>query len=104
MPAINRNVVITGRQHTSQMTADKALHGSGSWRQRLYWYLQDCGFDGATDQQMQDHFGKSGDTIRPTRVGLVRDRLIINSGRTRLNEFGNECIVWVVADYEGRLM
>jgi hypothetical protein len=104
MPAIDRNVTIVGRQRTSQAAAEKFHGKSGGWRQQLYWYLQDCGFDGATDQQMQEHFGKSGDTIRPTRVSLVRDKLVIDSGRTRANDSGNQCIIWMVAEFEGRLM
>ena len=104
MQAINRNVTIVGKQRTSQAAAEKFHGKSGGWRQQLYWYLQDRGFDGATDQEMQEHFGKSGDTIRPTRVSLVRDNLIMDSGRTRANSSGNQCIIWVVSDYEGRLM
>ena len=101
---IDRNVVIVGKQRTSQAAAEKALSKSGGWRPQLYFYLQDCGFDGATDQELQKHFNKSGDTIRPTRVTLVRDGLIMDSGRTRTNESGNECIIWIVSGLEGRLM
>lgn len=101
---IDRDVVIVGKQRTSQAAAEKFLGKSGGWRRQLYWHLQDCGFDGATDQELQQHFNKSGDTIRPTRVSLVRDGLIIDSGRTRINESGNQCIIWIVSELEGRLM
>jgi len=100
---IDRNVIIAGHQHTSQAAAEKALGKSGGWRKQLYLYLQNCGFNGATDQELQQHFGKSGDTIRPTRVSLVRDGLIMDSGRTRTNESGNQCIIWIVSELEGRL-
>jgi hypothetical protein len=101
---VDRNVVIVGKQRTSQASAEKFLGKSGGWRRQLYWHLLDCGMSGATDQELQKHFGKSGDTIRPTRVSLVRDNLIMDSGRTRANESGNQCIIWIVSELEGRLM
>jgi hypothetical protein len=37
----------------------------------------------------------SGNTVRPSRVSLVRDALVMDSGRTRKTISGNDAIVWV---------
>ena len=63
----------------------------------VYQYLVDCMERGATDQEMQSVLKMSGDTLRPTRGKLLKDGLIYDSGKTRTNENGNECIVWVVS-------
>jgi hypothetical protein len=52
---------------------------------------------------MQEHFNKSGDTIRPTRKTLEKDGLLVDSNRTRKNAGGNDCIIWVTYEYEGQL-
>lgn len=101
---IDRNVVITGRQRTSQSAAEKMYFESGTWRKRVYDFIVDRGFEGATDQEMQQYFDKSGDTIRPVRVSLIRDGILMDSGRTRKNTSGNQCIVWVVNTFEGMLI
>jgi len=49
---------------------------------------------------MQSVLNMSGDTLRPTRGKLLKDGLIYDSGKTRTNENGNECIVWVVSTIE----
>lgn len=101
---IDRNVVIAGRQQTSRSAAEKMLFESGTWRRKVYDYVADKKFHGATDQEMQEYFDKSGDTIRPVRVSLVRDGILIDSGRTRANKSGNQCIIWVVDTFDGMLV
>ena len=101
---VDRNVVITGKQHTSRSAAEKMYFESGTWRKRVYDFVVDKGFYGATDQEMQKHFDKSGDTIRPVRVSLVRDGILTDSGRTRANNSGNQCIIWVVDTFDGMMI
>lgn len=101
---IDRNVVITGKRETSRSAAEKMFFESGTWRRRVYDYVADRRFDGATDQEIQEHFDKSGDTIRPVRISLVRDGILVDSGRTRANKSGNQCIIWVVDTFEGMMM
>lgn len=101
---IDRNVVIVGKQRTSQSAAERMFFESGTWRKRVYDYVAMRDFEGATDQEMQDYFGKSGDTIRPVRISLVRDNILMDSGRTRPNSSGNQCIIWTVVKFEGMLI
>jgi hypothetical protein len=55
------------------------------------------GEHGATDQEIQEVLMMSGDTVRPTRGKLLKDGLIYDSGKTRKNRNGNDCIVWVAS-------
>jgi hypothetical protein len=93
---VERNVVIVARepQETSLKAALRALPKSGTKRARLYDYLASCG--GATDEEMEHALGISGNTVRPTRVSLVRDGLVEDSGLVRPTVSGNDAIVWRV--------
>jgi predicted transcriptional regulator len=99
MPALDRNVVIHGKNPNSQKAADNAYLQSGTWRRRIFDYIASRGFNGATDQEIQANFNKSGDTIRPSRKTLEQDGLIVNSGRTRQNDSGNNCTIWVTSEF-----
>ena len=68
-----------------------------SHKARVYQFLVDRMDQGATDQEMQFALKMSGDTLRPTRGKLLKEGLIYDSGTTRKNENGNDCIVWVVS-------
>jgi len=37
----------------------------------------------------------AGNTVRPARVSLVRDELVMDSGQTRKTIAGNDSIVWM---------
>lgn len=104
MENIDRNTVIYGRHHLSRQAADAFFLKSGGWRRKVYDYIHSKGINGATDQEIQAYFDKSGDTIRPTRKSLQQDGLISDSGRTRKNSAGNECTVYITYEYEGMLL
>lgn len=104
MTSIDRNVVIHGKHAMSQAAADAFFLKSGSWRRKVYDYIASKGINGATDQEIQAYFDKSGDTIRPTRKTLQDDRLIVDSGRTRKNAGGNDCVIWVTHEFDGMLL
>lgn len=104
MRDVGRNTVVMGSQPTSRSAAERMYFESGTWRKNIYNFVADQKFDGATDQEMQEFFNKSGDTIRPARSSLVKDNILMDSGRTRENAAGNPCIIWVVVDFEGMLM
>jgi len=71
-----------------------------SHKARVYQFLIDRMEQGATDQEMQFALKMSGDTLRPTRGKLLKENFIYDSGKTRKNENGNDCIVWVVSTIE----
>jgi hypothetical protein len=85
---------------TSVAALNKAMPKRESYRGRVFQYLTDQQDRGATDQEMQKAFGMAGDTLRPTRLSLLKDKMIADSGQTRQNENGNDCIVWVVSSVD----
>ena len=85
---------------TSIQAQIKAVPRMSSYKARVYQFLVDCMERGATDQEMQIALKMSGDTLRPTRGKLLKDGFIYDSGKTRQNSNGNECIVWVVSTIE----
>lgn len=99
----NKVKVAHNAQRTSLLAAEKALPKSGTKRRRVYDYIANRGLLGATDDEIEGALGIDGNTIRPTRGGLVEDGYIINTGTTRKNKHGNECIVWRCAN-EGMLL
>ena len=90
----NKVIVATKARETSRIAAERVYPKSGSIRLSVYEYLIRQGLRGATDQEMQSALMMSGDTVRPSRITLLRDGLIIDSGETRLNANGNPCTVW----------
>lgn len=102
---IDQNKVRVARnaQRTSLLAAEKALPKSGTKRRRVYDYIVGRGLHGATDDEIQNALGIDGNTVRPTRGGLVEDGYIIDTGTTRKNKQGNECIVWRCAE-QGMLL
>jgi predicted HTH transcriptional regulator len=96
VPNVDRNVIIVAKKAhpTSQSAAIKAYPKSGSKRQKIYNAIKL--FGGMTDEELERKLEMSGNTVRPSRVSLVRDELVKDSGRTRLTVAGNDAIVWVV--------
>ena len=85
---------------TSIQAQIKAAPRMSSHKARVYQFLVDRMDQGATDQEMQFALKMSGDTLRPTSGKLLKENLIYDSGKTRKNENGNDCIVWVVSTIE----
>ena len=99
----NKIKIARNAQRTSVMAAEKALPRSGTKRRMVYDFIERCGIRGATDDEIEATLGIDGNTVRPTRGGLVEDGYIINTGTTRKNKHGNECIVWRCAE-QGMLL
>jgi len=99
----NKIKIARNAQRTSVMAAEKALPRSGTKRRMVYDFIERCGIRGATDDEIEATLGIDGNTVRPTRGGLVEDGFIINTGTTRKNKHGNECIVWRCAE-QGMLL
>ena len=85
---------------TSIEAQRKSAPRMSSYKARVYQFLIDRMEQGATDQEMQFALKMSGDTLRPTRGKLLKENFIYDSGKTRKNENGNDCIVWVVSTIE----
>ena len=96
VPTVNRNVVITAKKAhpTSANAAIKAYPKSGSKRQKIYNAIKL--FGGLTDEEIERTLEVAGNTVRPARVSLVRDQLVMDSGQTRKTVAGNDSIVWIV--------
>ena len=99
----NKVIIAKKAQRTSIEAAVKVLPRTGSLRRTVYDYINRQGLRGATDQEMESALRIDGNTIRPTRLSLVRDGYIIDTGTTRKNSHGNECIVWRTVE-EGMLL
>jgi len=93
---IDSNSVTIARnaQRTSIMAANNALPKTGSLRRKVYEYILAQGLRGATDQEVENTLHLDGNTVRPTRLSLIKDGYIVDTGTTRKNANGNECIVW----------
>ena len=96
--AVEDNVVVQlpkNAQRTSIKAQQNAIIRAGSLRKQVYDFYIQRDSDGATDEEAQAVLGIDGNTMRPTRVSLVRDGYIIDSGRLRKNKNGHDCIVWI---------
>ena len=99
----NKVIIAGNAQRTSIQAALKALPRSGSLRRKVYEYILRQGFQGATDQEIEKALHIDGNTVRPTRLTLLKDGFIIDTGLTRKNSHGNDCIVYRSAE-EGMLL
>ena len=70
----------------------------GTLRRKVYELFINRGISGLTDQEIEKYLHLDGNTVRPIRGSLVTDGFIIDTGTTRLNDKGNQCIVWRYAE------
>lgn len=75
----------------------------GTINRAVYLYIESRGLDGATDQEIEGVTRIDGNSVRPSRGSLVKQGLVFDSGRTRPNAKGNNCIVWI-AGSEGMML
>jgi transcription initiation factor IIE alpha subunit len=66
----------------------------GTLRRRVYEAILLKGLSGMTDYEIEKQLNLEGNTVRPIRGSLVDIGLVIDSGTTRPNAKGNQCIVW----------
>lgn len=90
----NKVIIASNAQRTSIAAAQKVLPKTGSLRRKVYEYILNQGLRGATDQEIEKALHIEGNTVRPTRISLIKDGFIKDTGSTRKNQHGNECIVW----------
>jgi hypothetical protein len=90
-------VVIARKANINSIEAAlKALPKSGTKRRKIYEYLERQGANGATDEEIETALQISGNTVRPTRGGLVEDGFVRDAGFNRPTRSGNDATVWTV--------
>ncbi len=80
---------------TSEIAARMAEGITVNYQNRIYAHLLNCGKDGATDQEIQDTLGMEGNSERPARRQLERDRRVRRTTRWRPTRANRPAIVWV---------
>jgi len=99
----NSVIIANNAQRTSIAAAEKVLPRTGSLKRKVYEYILSQGMRGATDQEVEKTLQIEGNTVRPSRVGLIKEGYIIDSGTTRKNHHNNDCIVWRAVE-EGMML
>lgn len=94
----NKVIIANNARKTSVKAAENHLPKSGSIRANVYEYIIRQGMRGATDQEIQRSLKIDGNTVRPSRITLLKDGLIVDAGVTRKNDNGNDCTVWRAID------
>jgi hypothetical protein len=93
---IDDNVVILSNRSksTSRKAAKKILPRTGSIRREVYDLVQRN--NGLTDYELEVLLQGKHQTVSASRRSLVVDGFLSDSGTTRKNEVGNDCIVWEI--------
>ena len=100
---VGDNAIISNLSKTSLRAAIRAYPRSGSIRLKVYTFIIRRGLDGATDQEIAITLQISENTVRPTRKTLEIDGFVRDSGLTRKNRNGNDCIIWRASE-EGMIL
>jgi hypothetical protein len=97
---VTANIVITSTHSrtTSRQAAEKFLPRSGTVRKQVYDLIKQAGDNGRTDYELEGIMKGKHQTVSASRRSLVVDGWLVDSGKTRMNSQGNECIVWVEKD------
>lgn len=95
--SVDSNVVATSHrsQRTSRTAGNNLLPHSGTIRRLVYEQIKEQREYGRTDNELETVLHGKHQTISASRRSLVLDGWIVDSGKTRKNAQGNECIVWV---------
>lgn len=98
--SVDSNVVSISRnpQRTSRSAAKTVLPHSGTIRRMVYDQVKAQNDYGITDFELEIVLRGKHQTISASRRSLVVDGFVVDSGKTRKNPQGNDCIVWVEKD------
>ncbi|QDP54720.1 MAG: hypothetical protein GOVbin2833_9 [Prokaryotic dsDNA virus sp.] len=80
----------------TSVEAAHRMRGLSSLRIRLFQWLDERGWEGATDEEMQEGTGIEPNTQRPRRKELQQEGKVFDSGERRKTRSGRNAIVWVV--------
>jgi hypothetical protein len=95
--SVDSNVVSVSKnpQRTSRSAAKSVLPNSGTIRRLVYDQIKIQNDYGMTDHELEMVLRGKHQTISASRRSLVLDGHVVDSGKTRKNPQGNDCIVWV---------
>lgn len=98
--SVDSNVVSISKnpQRTSRNAAKAILPNSGTIRRMVYDQIKVQNDYGMTDHELEIVLRGKHQTISASRRSLVVDGHVVDSGKTRKNPQGNDCIVWVDKD------
>lgn len=100
-PVDNNVVLLSSRaQRTSRLAAQNILPRTGTLRRQVHDMVLASGTVGMIDEQLENAIGGKHQSVSACRRSLVLDGYLQDSGRTRKNRVGNECIVWTHKDAE----
>ncbi len=80
---------------TSRMAAIEAESSASTRRARVFRAIQAAGYEGRTDEELQDELNMNPSTQRPRRIELVHRRLVRDSGQMRKTKAGRWATVWI---------
>lgn len=97
--AVGDNVVALSRTapRTSRLAAERILPRSGTLRKRVHDIVLSAGL--ITDEELEKQIGRKHQSVSASRRSLVIDGYIVDSGQTRKNSTGNQCILWTHRDH-----
>lgn len=103
--SVDEDAPMVGRSHpgTAQAMQAKALPRSGTFRREVFDLISSrkgTPLLGYTDDELEIALGRSHQSTSGARSTLKADGHVRASGATRINRFGNDAIVWVVARWE----
>lgn len=86
------------RTDTSIAGAKGIAPRAGELQQKVLAFLRSCGEDGATDEEIENHFGAEfSRATRPRRRELQLRGFVRDSGSRRAGRSGIKAIVWVAS-------
>lgn len=93
---ITDNVVSIAKraQRTSRKAAEKLQPSAGTMRYEIWLAVKNN--NGLTDYELETLLRGKHQTVSASRRSLVIDGWLVDSGFTRKNTQGNDCIVWVI--------
>lgn len=92
----NKVMISNNARRTSLSAAERFLPRSGSIRYFVYENIKNRGGSGLTDYELEQILNSKHQTVSASRRSLVIDGIIRDSGYTRKNPQGNDCIVWII--------
>lgn len=100
--AVDDNVVLLSKKasRTSRSAGEKILPHTGTLRRRVHDLVLSSKQSGLTDEELEKYLGGKHQSVSASRRSLVLDGYIVDSGKTKKNAVGNDCILWIHTDQQ----